>query len=300
MSDLLIQKLNNQNAKTNSQRIKCLKDNLFKTKRQISIERAVLYTESYKTTEGKPVLIRRAMATAHIMENVKISIREQELLAGNRTIRPRSGIISPEMDPYWTYQEMDTIDTRPQDQFEFTKEDKKVFVEELYAYWQKKSMKDFITDQIDEDINNALDQNVIKLNQTDKGQGHIIVDFPAILSKGIQNYIEELDKQKKTHPENLFYQASSIVFSAMQQHILRYAELAQKLSEEVVDEQRKVELVELTRVLIKISTQAPESFYEALQLLWMTCLVCQYECNASSLSLGRMDQYFISLLSKVT
>ncbi len=41
----------------------------------------------------------------------------------------------------------------------------------------------------------------------------------------------------------------------------------------------------------KLSIEKPTSFYEALQLLWMTSIVGQYESNASSLSLGRMDQY---------
>lgn len=106
-------------------RIQMMKDHLFKEKRQISLERALLYTESYRQTEGEPTIIRRAKAVAHILEKVEISIREGELLVGNRTVRPRSGILSPEMDPYWIMQEIDTIASRPQDQFEFTEADKK-------------------------------------------------------------------------------------------------------------------------------------------------------------------------------
>ena len=83
-----------------NKRITKLKNQLFEYKREISLERAILYTESYKKTEGEPVIVRRATATAHILNNVQISIREGELIAGNRTVKPRSGIISPEMDPY--------------------------------------------------------------------------------------------------------------------------------------------------------------------------------------------------------
>ena len=78
-----------------SGRIQKLKNNLFENKREISIERALLYTESYKKTEGEKTIIRRAKATAHILDNVEISIRDEELIIGNRTIKPRSGIISP-------------------------------------------------------------------------------------------------------------------------------------------------------------------------------------------------------------
>ena len=125
-------------------RIKTLKNDMLNPTREISLERALLYTESYKQTAGMSVILKRAKAVAHILDNVAISIREGELLAGNRTVKPRSGIVSPEMDPYWILKEIDTIDTRPQDQFHFSEENKKIYREELYSYWQEKSMKDFI------------------------------------------------------------------------------------------------------------------------------------------------------------
>lgn len=50
--------------------------------------------------------MRRAKATAYILEHVEISIRDEELIAGNRTVKPRAGIMSPEMDPYWLLKEL--------------------------------------------------------------------------------------------------------------------------------------------------------------------------------------------------
>ncbi len=76
-----------------------LKASLFAQPREISLERALLYTASHRQTEGEPVIIRRAKATAWILDKVMISIREDELIAGNRTVKPRAGIMSPEMDP---------------------------------------------------------------------------------------------------------------------------------------------------------------------------------------------------------
>ncbi|MBS7577812.1 MULTISPECIES: formate C-acetyltransferase [unclassified Enterococcus] len=274
-----------------NRRLQQMKANLFKEKRQISIERALLYTESYQQTEGQSVIIRRAKAVAHILENVKISIREGELLVGNRTVRPRSGILSPEMDPYWILEEIDTIDARPQDQFKFMAADKKIYLEALYPYWKNRSMKDFIKTQITPDIQQALDDEIFKLNQTDKGQGHIIMDFPAILEHGIQYYIDLLKVKINTRPENDFFKAGLLIFEAMHNHFLRYSALAKELADAAVSDKRKKELEAIAEMCHKLSTQKPDTFYEALQLLWMTSVVGQYESNASSLSLGRMDQY---------
>ncbi|MGT2784154.1 formate C-acetyltransferase [Streptococcus merionis] len=271
-------------------RIQLMKDNLFKEERQISLERALLYTESYKATEGEPVIIRRAKATAHIMDHVEISIREGELLVGNRTVRPRSGILSPEMDPYWIMKEIDTIATRPQDQFVFTEEDKKVYIEQLYPFWKEHSMKDFINSELTDDIKAALKDEAFKLNQTDKGQGHIIMDFPAILNHGIQYYIDHLAEKMEENPDNNFFKAGQIIFQAMKRHFIRYARLARQMSENE-EAQRSSELLNMAEICEKLSTEKPATFYEALQLLWMTSIIGQYESNASSLSLGRMDQY---------
>ncbi|MFQ9622594.1 MAG: pyruvate formate lyase family protein, partial [Enterobacteriaceae bacterium] len=43
---------------------------LFAHPREISLERALLYTESHKRTEGEPTMIRRAKATAWILDHV--------------------------------------------------------------------------------------------------------------------------------------------------------------------------------------------------------------------------------------
>ena len=76
-----------------------LKASLFAQPREISLERALLYTASHRQTEGEPVIIRRAKATAWILDKVMISIREDELIAGNRTVKPRAGIMSPRWTP---------------------------------------------------------------------------------------------------------------------------------------------------------------------------------------------------------
>lgn len=272
-------------------RIEKLKANLFEVKREVSLERALLYTESYKETEGEPTIIRRAKATERILDKVAIAIREGELVVGNRTVKPRSGIVSPEMDPYWILDELDTIHERPQDAFFISEDDKRIYRDELYSYWKEKSMKDFINSKISDEIKVGSKLNIFKLNQTDKGQGHIIMDNEIILSKGYEALEKELEEYSNKATDNSFYKAALIIVKATRRHILRYEELALREAAEENDFNRKEELLEIAKVCRKISKDKPESFYEALQLLWFTSIVAQYESNASSISLGRMDMY---------
>lgn len=270
-----------------------LKDRLFANPREISLERALLYTASHKQTEGEPVMIRRAKATAWVLDHVQISIRDDELIAGNRTIKPRAGIMSPEMDPYWLLKELDQFPTRPQDRFTISEEDKRIYREELFPYWENRSMKDFINSQMTDEVKAAVSTQIFSVNQTDKGQGHIIIDYPRLLENGLAALVAELKALNKQHPQNSFYQAVQILLEASQRHILRYAALADDMAAGCIDGQRRKELETIAEISRHNALHRPEDFWQACQLFWYMNIILQYESNASSISLGRFDQYML-------
>lgn len=274
-------------------RIERLKTALFARTREISLERALLYTESHRQTEGEPTIIRRAKATAHILDNVAISIRDDELIAGNRTVKPRAGIISPEMDPYWLLEELDQFPTRPQDRFNISESDKQIYREQLFPYWKERSMKDFINGQMTDEVKAAVKTQIFSINQTDKGQGHIIIDYPRLLENGLDALVSQLQTFCKQEPQNPFYQAVLLLLEASQRHILRYAALAEETAGACQDERRRQELLNIAQISSRIAKQAPQEFYEACQLFWYMNIILQYESNASSISLGRFDQYML-------
>ena len=70
-----------------SDRIPKLVENLYAKMPEIESARAVLITESYKQTENEPMIIRRAKAFQHILENIPITIRDLEI--GRASCRER-------------------------------------------------------------------------------------------------------------------------------------------------------------------------------------------------------------------
>ncbi len=274
-------------------RIQRLKDALFARPREISLERALLYTESHRQTEGEPVVLRRAKATAYVLDNVQIAIRDDELIAGNRTVKPRAGIMSPEMDPYWLLKELERFPTRPQDKFAISEEDKKIYREQLYPYWEKRSMKDFINARMSDDVKAAVATQIFSINQTDKGQGHIIIDYPRLLENGLGVLVAELQGHCQKQPDNAFFAAALLLLEASQRHILRYAVLAEAMAAQCADAQRRSELLEMAEISRHNAEHKPRTFWQACQLFWYMNVILQYESNASSLSLGRFDQYML-------
>ena len=281
-----------------SNRIQTLKDGLFAEKRVVSLERAKLYTESWQKTEGEPVIIRRAKALTNILEQCEIQIKDGELIIGDRTVKPRSGVLSPEMSPYWILEELDLFPTRPQDKFNISDEDKAYYKDILYPYWAGRSLKDYCEQHLPDHIKAATKTKIFSLNQTDKGQGHIIPDYKIVFEHGLKSLIENAEHNLEKNPSHDFYKASVIVLKATQAYILRHAALAKTIASIEKDKTRQSELETIAMICAKIADEKPESFYEAVQFFWFISVVFQHESNASSISPGRFDQYMYPYYKK--
>ena len=84
-----------------TERITRLIENLYAKMPEIESARAKLITESYKATEDQPIIIRRARAFEHILKNLPIIIRKDELIVGSTTIAPRGCQTYPEFSYEW-------------------------------------------------------------------------------------------------------------------------------------------------------------------------------------------------------
>ncbi len=166
-----------------------------------------------------------------------------------------------------------------------------IYRTQLFPYWEERSMKDFINAQFTQETKEAVGTKIFSINQTDKGQGHIIIDFPRMLGMGLRALGEDVARRAQAQPQNVFYQAVGILLAAASEHILRYRDLARELAKQSADPERRQELERIAAISERFALAAPEDFREACQLFWYMNVILQYESNASSLSLGRFDQY---------
>lgn len=277
-----------------TERTRIIKESLFAHNRQISLERGRLYMESYQETAGEPVVMRRAKAFRHVLENHQIVIDDHDLLVGNRTPTPRAGVLSPEMSPYWIMDELDQFPVRPQDRFDVSEADKAYFREVLYPYWKGQTLNDWFTAHLEPEVAAAQGQKVFAVAQTDKGQGHIIADFEEVLRRGLGDIRDEVADYAAKPPENDFYQAALVCMDATIAYVRRYEGIVrEKAADPATAPTRAAELSRIGDVLAHIAIQPARDLYDALQLLWLVSVALQHESNASSLSLGRADQYLL-------
>ena len=282
-----------------TERIGRLVENLYKKMPEIEADRAVLLTQSYRQTEGEPIILRRAKAFAHILENIPITIRDEELIVGSATQAPRGCQTFPEYSFEWLEAEFDTVETRAADPF-YISEQTKAALREVHEYWRGKTTSDLATSYMAPEALTAIEHNIFTTgNYFYNGIGHVTVDYGKVLRIGYSGIIEEAkaalaklnfgdsDYAKRHH----FLNAVIISCEAVIAYAKRYAKLADKMADGCQDFERKAELRRIAINCERVPEFGARSFYEACQSFWFIQMLLQMESSGHSISPGRFDQY---------
>ena len=124
-----------------------LKENFLKQVPSITTYRARAVTKITRENPGMPKILLRAKCFRYCCETAPLVIQDNELIVGAPNGAPRAGAFSPDIAWKWMVDEIDTIGTRPQDPFYISEEDKKIMREELFPFWEGKSVDEYCETQ---------------------------------------------------------------------------------------------------------------------------------------------------------
>ncbi|GHV76554.1 glycyl radical enzyme [Spirochaetia bacterium] len=279
---------------------------LLNAKPRVCVERAKITTATYRENMDQPLAIRRALMLKNVLEQMSIYIEEETLIAGNQASGNRSAPIFPEYAMDWVIDELDKFDKRDGDRFYITEENKTA-LRTMAPFWEHNTVKDRGLAAMPASARIFYDLGIIKAEgNITSGDAHLAVDYKRMLAEGLLTYKRRAEEKLKgldlTDYKNLhksyFYRAVIIVVDAVIAFAKRYADLAEKMASSEKDAGRRKELLEMARVLAKVPANGADTFYEAVQALWLVHLVLQIESNGHSLSYGRMDQYLYPYYQK--
>ena len=289
-----------------SPRIQKLVDALYEHMPVIESARAKLITESYKETEGEPIITRRAKAFAHFLHNIPIIIRDNELIVGSSTIAPRGCQTFPEFSYEWLEAELDTVATRTADPFEIA-EETKAELKEADKYWKGKTTSELATSYMAPEAIKAIEHNIFTPgNYFYNGVGHVTVKYWEVLEIGFEGIMEKAQKEldgcsvgdgnyaRKSH----FLEAVILSCKAVIDYAGRYAKLAQEMAAQTSDPVRKQELFVIAENCSRVPAKGAQNFYEACQSFWFVQQLLQMESSGHSISPGRFDQYMYPYYKK--
>ena len=294
---------------SNETRIKKIYESFKHSKSVVDIQRAKYFTQSFKQTEGQPLILRWAKALHLIAENIDIVIDDAQLIVGRAGKRGKYGLIYPELDGCFLKTFIQQARTRKESPFDFSEQDAKILEDEIYPYWRGKTYY--------EEFANALPEDILKVTfePKDKFTSRYIVNETSSMrsalqwvhdyKKGIEVGFLKIKQDAEAKLEDLalsgvpqedqrvaFWQAIAIVADAIIVFAQRHSKKALELSFREKDLKRKHELLEISRICDKVPKYPATSFHEALQSQCFIQFFSRLEQKTgATISNGRMDQY---------
>lgn len=284
---------------TLTERMKEFREEVLDEKPYIDAQRAILATLAYKKNLNQPRVMVRAKMLEKVLDNMSIYIEDKSLLAGNQATKNRNAPIFPEYTMEFVMNELDQFEKRDGDIFYITEKTKEQ-LREIAPFWQNNNLRARGEALLPEEVRVFMETGVFGMEgKLNAGDAHLAVNYERILKDGLRGYEKRVKECKAsldlTDPDSIdkycFYNAVLIVLKAVRNFANRYSVLAKDLAEKEMNQKRKIELLEISRICSKVPYEPAETFQEAVQSVWFIQLILQIESNGHSLSYGRFDQY---------
>jgi formate C-acetyltransferase len=245
---------------------------------KLCLERARLYTESFKDTDGEPMVIRRAKGLAHILDNMTVYMLDDELIVGNFAADPNALQFHPEEGQDFVD---GALDGAMKDMLD---DDLKPEARSLLKFWRGKSMADRVGKALPDDLKRFVDWN---------GVCHAVfwrplemMDFKKLLDLGLNGMIREVEERLAkldTELESMVARewieakdnlsAMKIALEAGARFGKRYAQKARELAAQEENLNRKEELERIAEVCDWVPANPARTLHEALQSCFFANLI---------------------------
>jgi len=286
-----------------NKRIKKLRQQSLDSTATLSIERAQLLTDFYKSgaADKVPVPVARALAFKYLLVNKMICINPGELIVGERGPFPKATPTYPEICTH-SLDDFDILHNREKISFKIDENTRAVQTNEIIPFWSGRSIRDRIFTEMDKEWINAYRAGVFTEFQEQRAPGHTVLD-DKIYYKGmldfkcdIEQNLKNLDFQSdsETYDKKQQLQAMFITADALILYAERHADRLADLAASETDTTRKTELEIMSQICRRVPAHRPENFWEALQYYWFVHLGVITELNTwDSFNPGRLDRHLL-------
>ncbi|MDR1320234.1 MAG: glycyl radical protein [Gracilibacteraceae bacterium] len=290
-------------------RIRKIYESFQDSKAAVDVQRAKYFTESFKSTEGQPLILRWAKALRHIAEKIDVYVDDHQLLAGRAGREGKYGLIYPELDGCFLENFAKNSDSRTESPFALTGADRRILLEEIAPYWTGKTYYEDLAASLPEDVlrvtfdpaDTFTSRYIVNETSSMRSALQWVHDYQTGLEKGFETIKQEaaarlssldlhdpLDALEKAP----FLEAIIITADAINLWARRHSLLAAEKAAGESDPVRRAELLQIAAVCARVPRLPARDFHEALQAQWFMQLFSRLEQKTgATISNGRMDQY---------
>lgn len=248
----------------------------------VALHRARVFTEVFQQHEAEPWIVRKALALRRYFETVPLYLREHDGLAGSISEVPGA---MPVMVELAIGENNIYLGERP---------DRKGYLagkvpQEIRDYWKNRNLwghyRTEIMGQAPVQSHDELPLNCPHYKFI-SNQGHLCPSYSELLRLGIGGLRGKVSARRRdeSDPERLaFLTAAEHTLAGLSAWSQRYGEfLAQHAKQP-----------EMARICARIATQPPQTFREALQLIWLAHQAIHIEGHGYSCTPDRLDQILL-------
>ena len=262
---------------------------------KLDLQRSRLLTESYKETEGQPMVLRRAKALEHILTRMGLYIQDWELIVGNNVPTPQGLYFGIDMNWRSVKRVVHSGEGKT-----LLNDEERAELEELIEYWKGKSMSDI--------QQNKFSGEILKYWNMSEGSPGLwshwselgIPNYEKIFKIGFKGLIKQAEDRLKEIDEEVpfdyidqkeFLEGVIISLNAVIKLSHRYAEMASEMAEKTHIPENKKRLYKIARTCERVPEHPPETLFEAIQSFFFIHVVRYIEY--STLGIGiRFDKLF--------
>ncbi len=282
-------------------RIEKLREKTLNTSPSISMERAKLLTEFYKSGKAERVStpVARALAFKYLLENKELCLNEGELIVGERGPAPHATPTYPEICTH-TLKDFEILNTREKISFSVDESAAKFQADEIIPFWKGRSIRDRIFEAVDQDWKDAYEAGIFTEFMEQRAPGHTVLD-DKIYHNGFENFIEKIElsissldffNDPKAFDKREELKAMKIAAEALISFAERYSKFLEAKASTETDSDRKLEIETMAGICSRVPRQAPKTFWEAIQYYWFVHLGVITELNTwDSFNPGRLDRH---------
>jgi pyruvate formate-lyase/glycerol dehydratase family glycyl radical enzyme len=279
-------------------RVARLRERIINAPQEVDVERARYLTQSMREHWDEPSLTRISWAFEHILENITVTIRDDELVVGCRTRKLKGAPLFPENKAKWIEGDLDSFEERVLQRALITEEEKAELRDDILPFWEGRTVEDLLYELLPPDVEEDMDKYVFTMMlEITYGIGHFTMWHPKVLERGLSGVIEDartkleaLGPEDRAGEKGLLYEAMIRSMKAAVRFAHRYGDLALSMAEDETDPARKAELEQIAATCRRVPEFGAQSFREAVQSVYFIHLVAQIESGGNSISLGRIDQ----------
>jgi formate C-acetyltransferase len=236
-----------------SERVSRLRERIVQAPREACVERARYLTRSMSANWEAHPLTRMSAALAHILDEISVTIRPDELIVGCRTSKLKGAPFFPENKSRWIEGDIDTFEDRVIQKLRIADAEARELREDILPFWRGRTVEERFEELLPADVAEDMDKYVFTMIlEITYGIGHFTMNHRGILERGLSRIIAEARQRldamtagERDGDAGLFHQAVIRSLTAAIRFANRHAAMADSMAARETDPRRAAELEEI-------------------------------------------------------